>query len=172
LTAAEPATQTTDLPAPQPFDLASLPPLHSITAGTDIRSLLGSGVPAELTRAALRRAWVSDPAICGFIGIAESQWDFNDPTAMPGFGPLGAGDDIPSLLAQIFDKAKHACETTVDAAETAPPAVADHAFAQGGGSADEFQRESVPSTTRDPSDGNGPDAGNTAGDPAADSEEG
>jgi hypothetical protein len=36
----------------------------------------------------LRAAWVADPAIRDFIGIADSQWDFNDPAAMPGFGPL------------------------------------------------------------------------------------
>ncbi len=55
-------------------------------------------MPAELTRAALRRAWVSDPAIRDFIGIAENQWDFNDPTAIPGFGPLHGTDDISALL--------------------------------------------------------------------------
>jgi len=77
------ATPPTDSPASAIFDLASLPPLQSITAGTDIRSFLGSSVPVELTKAALRRAWVADPAIRDFIGIAENQWDFNDPTAMP-----------------------------------------------------------------------------------------
>jgi TorA maturation chaperone TorD len=40
---------------------------------------------------------VTDPAIRDFIGIAESQWDFNDPTAMPGFGPLRA-NDVPDLV--------------------------------------------------------------------------
>jgi TorA maturation chaperone TorD len=86
------ATPPTDSPAAATFDPASLPPLQSITAGTDIRSFLASAVPVELTRAALRRAWVTDPAIRDFIGIAENQWDFNDPTAMPGFGPLRAED--------------------------------------------------------------------------------
>jgi TorA maturation chaperone TorD len=90
------ATPPTDSPASVSFDLASLPPLQSITAGTDIRSFLGSSVPVELTRAALRRAWVTDPAIRDFIGIAENQWDFNDPAAMPGFGPLRA-EDVPGL---------------------------------------------------------------------------
>jgi TorA maturation chaperone TorD len=83
-------------PTTATFDLASLPPLQSITADTDIRSFLTAAVPLELTRAALRRAWVTDPAIRDFIGIAENQWDFNDPTAMPGFGPLRA-EDVPSL---------------------------------------------------------------------------
>ena len=36
---------------------------NSITAATDIRAFLAPGVPAELTRAALRRAWTADPAI-------------------------------------------------------------------------------------------------------------
>jgi TorA maturation chaperone TorD len=91
----QPTAPTNSL-ASATFDLASLPPLQSITAGTDIRSFLGSSVPVELTRAALRRAWVTDPAIRDFIGIAENQWDFNDPTAMPGFGPLRA-EDVPGL---------------------------------------------------------------------------
>ena len=75
-----------------PFDPASLPSIEAITVDTDIRGFLQSRVPAELTRAALRQAWASDPAIRDFIGIAENQWDFNDPDAMPGFGPLQESD--------------------------------------------------------------------------------
>jgi TorA maturation chaperone TorD len=90
------ATPAAGPPTSHPFDPESLPPLQSITAGTDIRLFLGSNVPVELTKAALRRAWATDPAIRDFVGIAESQWDFNDPAAMPGFGPLGA-DDVSGL---------------------------------------------------------------------------
>jgi hypothetical protein len=86
----------------EPFDLASLPSIETITVGTDIRGFLQGRVPVELTRAALRRAWASDPAIRDFIGIAENQWDFNDPAAMPGFGPLQASDDLPALLARAL----------------------------------------------------------------------
>jgi hypothetical protein len=77
---------------PPAFDLASLPPIESIVAGSDIKPFLQSGVPADLARAALRTAWVADPVIRDFIGIAENQWDFNDPAGIPGFGPLGAQD--------------------------------------------------------------------------------
>lgn len=87
--------------AAPPFDLASLPSIESIAADTKIGAFLQSGVPAELTRAALRRAWQSDPAIRDFIGIAENQWDFNDPDAIPGFGPLHASDGTSALLAQV-----------------------------------------------------------------------
>jgi hypothetical protein len=80
------------------FDPTSLPSIDSITAGTDIRIFLQSGVPAELTEAALRRAWVSDPTIRDFIGIAENQWDFTNPTTIPGFGPLQEVNDKLSLV--------------------------------------------------------------------------
>jgi TorA maturation chaperone TorD len=101
------ATPATNSPTSPTFDPATLPPLQSITVGTDIRSFLASNVPVELTNAALRRAWVTDPAIRDFIGIAESQWDFNDPTAMPGFGPLPAGNDVAGLVA--LGKTEQAC---------------------------------------------------------------
>jgi hypothetical protein len=89
-------------PSKPEFDLASLPSLDSITAVTDVRAFLSPGVPAELTRAALRRAWAADPAIRDFKGLAENDWDFTDPTAMPGFGALPPDTDIKKMLAQIF----------------------------------------------------------------------
>jgi hypothetical protein len=72
----------------QPFNPASLPPVESIGAGSDIRAFLAAGVPAELTRAALRRVWLSDPKIRDFVGLSENSWDFNAPGAMAGFGPI------------------------------------------------------------------------------------
>jgi hypothetical protein len=89
--------------APKPeFDLASLPSLDSITGITDIRAFLAPAFPTDLARAALRRAWAADPAIRDFKGLAENDWDFTDPTAMPGFGALPPGTDIKKMLAQIF----------------------------------------------------------------------
>jgi hypothetical protein len=110
-----------------PFDLASLPSIESIAAGTDIGAFLRAEVPADLARAALRRAWTSDPAIRDFIGIAENQWDFNDPDAMPGFGPLTAMEAGANALAQIFSGRLDEVQTAAprdDAAssrETCPP---------------------------------------------------
>ena len=82
------------------FDPASLPPIESITADTDISMFLASGVPAKLTEAALRRAWVSDPVIRDFVGIAENQWDFTNPAMIPGFGPVQEAAASLSRLAQ------------------------------------------------------------------------
>ena len=101
VTAAQPRIDTA---AEEPFDLASLPSIDAITANTDIRGFLQSRVPAELTRAALRQAWASDPAIRDFIGIAENQWDFNDPNAIPGFGPLPAADNAPAFITQASSR--------------------------------------------------------------------
>jgi hypothetical protein len=89
-----------------PFDVASLPPIESIVAGSDITAFLQKGVPAALTRAALRQAWASDPAIRDFIEIAENQWDFTHPEKIPGFGPLGAADEVRSLLAQALGEVR------------------------------------------------------------------
>jgi hypothetical protein len=112
------------------FDLASLPPLESITELTDVRSFLVPGVPPELTRAALRRAWAADPAIRNFVGLQENDWDFANPVGVPGFSELPPGYDVKKLLAQIFgeaekeaDKAKAVSQSTAAAADpqaTAP----------------------------------------------------
>jgi len=82
-------------------DPASLPPIESIGAGSDIRPFLAAGVPADLTRAALRRAWSADPAIRDFIGLSENSWDFNAPGGVPGFGSLTA-EDARRLLARVM----------------------------------------------------------------------
>lgn len=97
------------------FDIASLPSIESITASSDIGAFLQSGVPAELTKAALRRVWTTDPAIRDFIGIAENQWDFTDPTAMPGFGPLEATDDVRELVAQAMGKLRQVPDPAMEA---------------------------------------------------------
>ena len=85
----------------QPLDPATLPSIESIGANTDVTAFLRPGVPPELTQAALRRAWSSDPAIRDFVGLVENGWDFNDPQAMPGFGPISAGD-VARLAAQLI----------------------------------------------------------------------
>jgi hypothetical protein len=110
------------------FDPASLPSIETITVDTDIRGFLQSRVPAALTRAALRQAWARDPAIRDFIGIAENQWDFNDPTAMPGFGPMRETDNLPALLTRALGDRDKLADIILEIpapVENALPAVAD-----------------------------------------------
>ena len=91
---AQPAPKPAPPKAEPEFDLATLPPIESINATDRRPAFLQQGVPAELARAALRRVWTADPAIRDFVGLAENAWDFTDPAAMPGFGPLEATDEV------------------------------------------------------------------------------
>lgn len=117
-----------EAPAALPFDLASLPLIESINARTDLRPFFAPGVPEDVTRAALRRAWVSDPAIRDFIGIAENQWDFTKPDGVPGFGALEWTSTLRRMAAGILggEPDDDAPSAEVDGAveklvKTAPP---------------------------------------------------
>jgi hypothetical protein len=96
------AERETVLPA---FDLATLPSIESITATSDIRAFLAPGVPEELTRAALRRVWLTDPTIRDFVGIAENQWDFTKPDSVPGFGSLQLTPEVRRMVANLIGDA-------------------------------------------------------------------
>ena len=93
------------------FDPASLPPIESITAVSDISVFLAPGVPAEITRAALRRAWATDPTIRDFVGLAENQWDFTRPDGVPGFGSLELTPELRRMVARIVGNAAAEAET-------------------------------------------------------------
>jgi hypothetical protein len=84
------------------FDLESLPPIDSITVATDIRPFLAPGVPGDLARAALRRAWSTDPRIRDFVGLADYDWDYNTPGSAAGFGPLEMTDELRRIVARIL----------------------------------------------------------------------
>jgi hypothetical protein len=86
------------------FDVTKLPPIETITAETDIRAFLAPGVPAALTRAALRRAWAADPKIRDFIGLSENAWDFNAPGAIAGFGPLEMTDQLREQMMRMVSQ--------------------------------------------------------------------
>src|SRR6516165_6848391 len=90
-----------DAPDKPPFDVAQLPSIDSIGPETDIAGFLREEVPPELTRAALRRAWTSDPAIKNFVGLVENGWDFNDPSAMAGFGTISA-EEVARLAGKVI----------------------------------------------------------------------
>ena len=97
-------------------ELSSLPPIDSIDAATDITAFLRKGISKELSRAALRRAWTADPAIRDFVGLAENAWDFNDPNAMPGFGPLDcSAEQIDALVGRIVGGVRSAADSLATA---------------------------------------------------------
>ncbi len=107
----ETSTEKSEQSKEEEFDLSTLPSLDSIAPGTDMSVFLQKGVPLDLTRAALRRAWSADPAIRDFIGLAENAWDFNDPNAMHGFGPLHQSpEEVRQMLAQVMGEVRRIAE--------------------------------------------------------------
>ena len=92
-----------------------LPAIATIDRGTDIRPFLAAGVPEEMTRAALRRAWLADPGIRDFIGLSENFWDATTGSAAPGFGSLTI-DEARQLLARLMGTSE-----ARDGTEQAPP---------------------------------------------------
>jgi hypothetical protein len=102
----------THAPSAAPVDLASPPPLEFLTSESD---------PIDTVLAALRSAWRLDPEIRDFIGIAESQWDFNDPNAMPGFGPLEAMDTEAAVVKFSTPTTAGAAQAPIDAPQNFNP---------------------------------------------------
>ncbi len=100
----------------------ALPPIELLGAASDITPFLAPGVPAELTRQALRRAWAADPAIRDFVGLSENAWDFNAPGGVPGFGPL-TPEDVRRLVDAMTgtSKASDPVPDALEPAATEPP---------------------------------------------------
>lgn len=101
-----------------PFDLDSLPPVETLGRDSDYSAFLHRKVPDALRRAALRRAWTSDPAITGYKPLVEYDWDFN----APGYGALRATDNAAEVAAALF---RHLRRDAV----AVDPAADDHAAA-------------------------------------------
>lgn len=117
---AEPAAGAGEKTAPPSeapeFDISTLPSLDSIGANSDIRVFLQAGVPSALRHAALRRAWLADPAIRDFVGLNENFWEGVGMDNVPGFGALDLGVDVKKLVAKVFGDA----EPTPRADDSAP----------------------------------------------------
>ena len=133
------------------FDWTKLPPVETITAESDIRAFLQAGVPPELTRAALRRAWAADPKIRDFVGLADYDWDFNTPGAIAGFGPLEMSDEVRRQVVQMISgsvtegeldqsaptpeealREPSPIETSIELASTTPATPMDETQSKGG----------------------------------------
>lgn len=84
--------------APEPHDLSALPSLEELGKDSDYTAFLKVGVPKAMKLAALRKAWVSDPAIAGFQNLNDYDWDFN----APGYGQLLPTDDVQKILRRLF----------------------------------------------------------------------
>ncbi len=89
----EPAAPAAELP---------LPSLDSIVPGADVSAFFQAHVPDALRTAALRKLWTTDPEISGFIEMADYQWDFNNPDAIPGWGSRLETPDVRRLVQRVL----------------------------------------------------------------------
>jgi hypothetical protein len=106
------------------FDPASLPPIESIEAGTDITAFMRAGVPSELRRAALRRAWSAESSIRDFVGLNENYWsDATGPAGVAGFGDLDPGVDVKRMVSDLFGESPPQAEHDSSNASGASAAV-------------------------------------------------
>jgi hypothetical protein len=86
-----------------PEEIAALPRIEALTAASDVTVFLRPGVPEALRKAALRRAWLVDPAIRDFVGHARDYaYDWNVPGGVPGHGPLEAIDDVVAMVDRVL----------------------------------------------------------------------
>jgi Protein of unknown function (DUF3306) len=97
--------ETAEVASEPEIDLSKLPSIDSITAATDITEFLRKGIPAELSRAALRRAWATDPTIRDFVAI-------------PGFGALhGTPEQIGAMVERVIGGVRNAADKLVELPE-------------------------------------------------------
>jgi Protein of unknown function (DUF3306) len=115
---AVPSEAAEELPPEEAVDLEALPPIESLGAESDYTAFMARGVPEDLRCAALRKAWASDPAIAGFRGFAEYDWDCN----APGYGALLPTDDIKQLLGRILRDEPEAAEPAAGGRDAEEPA--------------------------------------------------
>ena len=124
--APEKVPDATPVPPEQAGDVAivapqSLPPIGSLGADSDVTPFLAPGVPVGLARQALRRAWITDPAIRDFVGLSENAWDFTVSDGVPGFGQLSAVD-ARRLVARALGPAEGSDVPPTEKDTTMPPA--------------------------------------------------
>jgi hypothetical protein len=113
-------------PAPEPFDVESLPPVELLDASSDFSLFLRPGVPAALRSAALRKAWTADPLIRDYLSPLDYGWDFNTPGGLPfGFSDaLGEGaDKVLQLIRQAVGEPEPPPEEGAPPAEPIPEAI-------------------------------------------------
>lgn len=127
----QPDERRVDLLPTDEVDLSALPSLDSIGDATDVTGFLQRGVPEELRRSALRKAWSSDPAIRDFVNPSENAWDFNDPNAIPGFGPIGFSPDrVQEMAKRLVGGIEEAAERIDGVSESAAAEPAEAGIVQ------------------------------------------
>ncbi len=83
-------------------EASPMPSLDSIVPGGDVSAFFQKHVPEALRTAALRKLWVTDPEIKGFIEMADYQWDFNNPDSIPGWSSTVGSLDVKAMMERVM----------------------------------------------------------------------
>jgi hypothetical protein len=116
-------------------EIEALPPLDTVTSREELQLFLRKGVPKALRQAALRKVWMLNPKISGYLDVARDYaYDWNVAGGVPGnSGTLSPGEalrmvdkflqkkpepaDEPSLsekAPQVAEDAAQEIETTIE----------------------------------------------------------
>ena len=99
-------------------ELAALPRVEDLVAGSDIRAFMRPGVPSALRNAALRRIWMLTPAIRDYRDPAvDYAWDWNTPGGVPGDGCGPTAERAAEMLRNLVEPRAPKAETPVVTAE-------------------------------------------------------
>ena len=144
--------------APVTFDASQLPSIDELTAESDYTGFLARGVPEALTKAALRKLWLSDPVLANLDGLNNYDEDYNvvdqiitaaQTSYRPGLGYL---DEVEKELGRLEDTVADVggdrVETQADSAARVEMTEAD-AIEQGGEGSDEQVTEQPQVITAD-----------------------
>jgi Protein of unknown function (DUF3306) len=163
-------TKNEDIAAPPPSETAlpveiedaqgasaeelPLPSLDDITPGADVAAFFQKHVPEALRTAALRKLWVTDPEIKGFIEMADYQWDFNNPDSIPGWSSTLKGVDVKAMAERIFNTAAADPRQSdaVDASQGPAEGTEQTAEDKSGGRIEDLRNSTDSSTISDASD--------------------
>lgn len=114
-------------------EIEALPPLDTVTSREELQLFLRKGVPKALRQAALRKVWMLNPKISGYLDVARDYaYDWNVAGGVPGnSGTLSPGEALrmvdkflqkrpePADENLLSEKAPQAAEKASEATENA-----------------------------------------------------
>ena len=82
-------------------EIEALPPLDTVTSREELQLFLRKGVPKALRQAALRKVWMLNPKISGYLDVARDYaYDWNVAGGVPG----NSGTLLPGEALRMVDK--------------------------------------------------------------------
>ena len=129
-------------------EIEALPPLDTVNSREELQLFLRKGVPKALRQAALRKVWILNPKISGYLDVARDYaYDWNAAGGVPGnSGTLSPGEALRMVDKFLQKKPEPADEPSVS--ENAPQ-VAEKATAETEMTTENPPEQTEPATVTD-----------------------